>query len=76
MACLVLGALLWRAVQRRRQAVYLLGFACFKPPEHLKVPLQKFMKGSRQAQVHSSFAAAAHVKIVLVPLQAGHYRVP
>ena len=50
--CLLSAALLARAWQARRQAVYLLDFACYKPPADLKVTLPRFMRGSREAQVH------------------------
>lgn len=36
---------------RSRQRVFLLDFACYKPPEHLKVCLEDFMTGSRESGV-------------------------
>ena len=39
---------------RSRQRVFLLDFACYKPPENLKVCLEDFMKGSRASGVRRS----------------------
>ena len=36
---------------RSRQRVFLLDFACYKPPENLKVGLDGFMKGSKDSGV-------------------------
>ena len=36
---------------RARARVFLLDFACYKPPENLKVNLEDFMKGSRDTAV-------------------------
>ena len=36
---------------RARSRVFLLDFACYKPPENLKVDLDDFMKGSRDSKV-------------------------
>lgn len=36
---------------RSRQRVFLLDFACYKPPENLKVGLDDFMKGSKDSGV-------------------------
>ena len=58
--CVLLAALLVRAIQARRQAVYLLDFACYKPPEDLKVTLPRFMRGSREAQVLPSVPCGLH----------------
>jgi hypothetical protein len=38
---------------RARARVFLLDFACYKPPEHLKVCLEDFMKGSQDSAVSS-----------------------
>ena len=40
----------WQWV-RSRQRVFLLDFACYKPPENLKVSLDDFMTGSRESGV-------------------------
>ena len=40
----------WQWV-RSRQRVFLLDFACYKPPENLKVSLDDFMLGSRETKV-------------------------
>ena len=40
----------WQWV-KSRQRVFLLDFACYKPPENLKVDLDDFMKGSRESGV-------------------------
>ena len=47
----------WQWV-RSRQRVFLLDFACYKPPEHLKVDLDDFMTGSRASGV--SFHLCLH----------------
>ena len=41
----------WQWV-RSRQRVFLLDFACYKPPENLKVSLDDFMLGSRETKVN------------------------
>lgn len=38
---------------RSRQRVFLLDFACYKPPENLKVGLDDFMKGSKDSGVRT-----------------------
>ena len=52
-AALLLAAALPAAWRRHRAArtVYLLDFECFRPADHLKVTYQRFMDGSRDAQV-------------------------
>ena len=36
---------------RARARVFLLDFACYKPPENLKITLDDFMTGSRDSKV-------------------------
>lgn len=38
---------------QRRQAVYLLDLACFKPPDRLKVSVERFLTGSRASGMFS-----------------------
>lgn len=48
----VLAALLaFRYWWYRRNAVYLLDLACFKPPDRLKVSVERFLTGSRASGV-------------------------
>ena len=39
---------------RARRRVFLLDFACYKPPENLKIDLDDFMQGSRDCGVRAS----------------------
>lgn len=56
-----LAALLaFRYWWHRRNAVYLLDLACFKPPDRLKVSVERFLTGSRASGVrHPSKANGA-----------------
>ena len=57
----------WQWV-RSRQRVFLLDFACYKPPEHLKVDLDDFMTGSRASGVRSlPLPAHKHILLTFVP---------
>ena len=47
----VLLVLLWQWRARRRNRVLLLDFACYKPPDHLRVSLPRFMRGLRATGV-------------------------
>ena len=61
----------WQWV-RSRQRVFLLDFACYKPPENLKVSLDDFMTGSRESGVCCSSplcSAISHRTICSSPLR-------
>ena len=52
MAAIVL-LLVWRWWVQRRNRVLLLDFACYKPPDSLKVSLPRFMKGLKNTGVRA-----------------------
>ncbi|KAK2077855.1 hypothetical protein QBZ16_003723 [Prototheca wickerhamii] len=48
-ACCALGLLLFLALSWRTKPIYLLDFACYRPPNDLKVTYTRFMQGSRDS---------------------------
>lgn len=65
-ACCALGLLLFLALSWRTKPIYLLDFACYRPPNDLKVTYTRFMQGSRDSGVSGGVGAEEGVCLEVV----------